>query len=148
MNTINVMRQAIEALEYHTAQTRPVLGTEAAITALRAELERLDAVEPVAWGVAYTSRKPTDLFFYEDEARIEAEHCGGTARVVPLYTAPIAPAIPALTCQDMALRCPSWNDIDGAARWAYALAAERAGVQIKDTLQELADDAKQIGLEY
>lgn len=43
MSAIDVMRKALDALEYHTAQTRPVLGTEAAIAALRAEIERLGA---------------------------------------------------------------------------------------------------------
>jgi hypothetical protein len=63
------------------------------------------------------------------------------------------PAIPALTPNEVyaglaAQDCFDLGEFGAGARWAYALAAERAGAQIKDPLQELADDARQIGLEY
>ena len=35
MNHIEVMKQALEALEYHTEQTRPLFKTEHAIVALK-----------------------------------------------------------------------------------------------------------------
>lgn len=41
------MRQALEALEYHTAQTRPIERTNIAITALRTALDAPQ--QPVAW---------------------------------------------------------------------------------------------------
>lgn len=136
MNTINVMRQAIEALEYHTAQTRPVLGTEAAITALRAELERLDAVEPVAWrifdgegGYDFRDELPSE------ESREWSARYG--RKWEPLYTAPIAPAIPAPTheqidegwiqCGGSGSAYDAWHD---GARWAYDLAAKRAQAMV------------------
>lgn len=76
--------------------------------------------------------------------------------VRPIYTAPIAPSIPAPTheqidegwiqCGGSGSAYDAWHD---GARWAYDLAAKRAGARIikADTLQELADDARQIGLE-
>lgn len=150
MNTINVMRQAIEALEYHTAQTRPVLGTEAAITALRAELERLETVEPVA---CQACGGPATHNAEEDRTGLPGPYCNDCD---PPTAAPIAPSIPALTAEDVRTELTRQYDEDGGAHflkladWAYALAAERAGARIikADTMQELADDAKQIGLEY
>lgn len=37
--SVEAMKQALEALEYHTEQTRPITQTQEAITALRAALE-------------------------------------------------------------------------------------------------------------
>lgn len=167
MNTIEVMRKALEALTCSGEPDDPghrcghcddyVDRNGPVRAALRAELERLETVEPVAWGVTYhASWEPTDLFFSEDEARIEAENCGWTARVVPLYPAPIAPSIPALTIEDVAASAPEFADVPkygpaylAGAHWAYTLAAARCGARIikADPLQELADDARQIGLE-
>lgn len=42
-----LLRQALDALEYHRAQTRPILRTEETIEALRAALQR-PAADPVA----------------------------------------------------------------------------------------------------
>jgi len=144
VTTIEVMRKALEALKHsrsvlnHRDLALECVPVNAAITALRAEIERLEAVEPVVWGVTYhASGEPTDLFFSEDEARIEAENCGWTARVVPLYTAPIAPAIPAPTheqidegwiqCGGSGSAYDAWHD---GARWAYDLAAKRAHARV------------------
>lgn len=38
--THELLQQALDALEYHTAQTRPIHNTELAIETLRAELEK------------------------------------------------------------------------------------------------------------
>lgn len=120
--------------------------------ALCAELKHLEAVEPYTWyddstGETYTAEAIADGVRLAEDLR-------------PLYTAPIAPAIPALSEGDVvnqyvgtfaaktSSRLPSFDAWEHGARWAYALAAERAGVQIKYPLQELADDAGQIGLEY
>jgi len=45
--TKEVLKLALEALEYHTAQTRPIHETNEAITAIKAALEAKD--EPVGW---------------------------------------------------------------------------------------------------
>ena len=224
MSAIDVMRKALEALEPRCGTNADERQPDGAITALRAELERMEAVEPVAWavmnGVQRVSAHLTSFGASDDRDRrqLSNELSGNLAAhwVAPLYTAPIAPATSeqkpkagetwhvlragAVTCATLTIseitqstvlfaptsytgkgeRVPlgrglqfierasspiapaipalTANDIDRAAgtsdgffagaRWAYALAAERAGVQIKDPLQELADDARQIGLEY
>lgn len=154
MSTIEVMRKALEALEHaekdaadfqriNTDQT----GT--AITALRAELERLEAVEPYIWyddssGETYTAKA------IADGVRLASE-------LWPLYPVPIAPAIPAMTIEDVCESAPEFADVPkygpaylAGALWAYTLAAARTGARIvkADALQELADNAKQLGLEY
>ena len=43
-----VMEMALEALEYHTAQTRPIHQTSEAITAIKEALAQPEQ-EPVAW---------------------------------------------------------------------------------------------------
>ena len=45
-----LLQQALDALIYHTGQTRPIARTDSAITALRSELAQ-PAPEPVAWQV-------------------------------------------------------------------------------------------------
>ena len=47
-----------------------------------------EAQEPVAWYVTGCSR-----LLDEDEAKAEARHIGGTARAIPLYTAPHADSV-------------------------------------------------------
>jgi hypothetical protein len=75
-----VLEQAIEALEYHTAQTRPIYVTNEAITALRTALEAKD-VEPVAW------MSPSGAVY---RTRFQAvENCEQV--VTPLFTHPAAP---------------------------------------------------------
>jgi hypothetical protein len=44
--SIEAMKQALEALEYHTAQTRPITQTQDAITALRTAIEQAEKQEP------------------------------------------------------------------------------------------------------
>ena len=136
MTTIEVMRKALEALEHAEKDAADFQRintdqTGAAITAIRAELERLEAAEPVAW-------------MHEDGRVVgattmqAAERDGGAMKSslsgykTPLYTAPIAPAIPALTPQDIVAEADDGATFGDGAHWAYALAAERAGVQIKD----------------
>lgn len=170
MSTIEVMRKALEALENSVdlvqaeytdnwRHGRPTRAAQldglkrlaedhaSAITALRAELERMEAVEPVAWGRVFEG-EVCDIICPSEHAREPGSY------TVPLYTAPIAPSIPALSESDTDA---GWDAAGGGdayaawgvgASWAYALAAQRAGVQIKDPMQELADDSKQIGLEY
>ena len=80
------------------------------------------------------------------------------AEIERLESNPIAPStIPALTIDEVAEGAPEFADVPkygpaylAGAHWAYTLAAARCGARIikADTLQELADDARQIGLEY
>lgn len=145
MTTIEVMRKALEALDCLMAEAEVVDSSRKAIyidpdirkmldenrrsereviTALRAEIERLEGVEPVAWGMVNAETGLIlDVICPEEHAREPGSY------TVPLYTAPIAPAIPALTPIEIELigELPEKT----VARWAYALAAERACVQIK-----------------
>lgn len=147
--TIEVMRKALEALD--EARQCPVwpgslkdaAGIEPAIAALRAEIERLEAA-PDAYAIPLAPPGVDDTLFrlaFAEDVPMPVD-----PRAYRLYAWPVAPAIPALTYQE--LKSVMYPHSFSDARWAYALAAERAGVQIKDTLQELADDARQIGLEY
>lgn len=171
MIATEVMRKALEALENsldlvqaeYTDNWRHGLPTRAAqldglkrlaedhasaITALRAEIERLGAAPSLTCqtfgeGVAVPCAEcNTVLVDSQELAELRA------------MAAPIAPSIPALSESDTDA---GWDAAGGGdayaawgvgASWAYALAAQRAGVQIKDPMQELADDSKQIGLEY
>lgn len=167
MIATEVMRKALEALELADrcmgGSSDPMLlprthrTVELTIPALRAEIERLEAVEPVAYRWQ-PSKFFADFVLTADAGRAALAREFGLA-VESLYTAPIAPAIPALTIMGAAGRLrlfepaklqnpESAEGFHFGARWAYALAAQRAGVQIKDPMQELADDSKQIGLEY
>lgn len=167
MSAIDVMRKALEALDSCTPgdySTGHVIGPSydekavgEAIIALRAELERLEAVEPVAFmwqhdetgRVGFIDPWQRQNGFEANNPRCKVVHA--------LYTAPIAPAIPALTIEEVAAGAPEFADVPkygpaylAGAHWAYTLAAARTGARIikADTLQELADDARQIGLEY
>lgn len=135
MTTIEVMRKALEALDEPSYKTEKEV---AAITALRAEIARLEAAEPVAWAdpksVTRLQRLPP--------GSVQITSISGSCEppwTQPIYTTPTPPAaIPALTDEELRAayreRCgdmePMLTDII-LARWAYALAAERAGVEIK-----------------
>ncbi len=83
------MQQALDALVYHTEQTRPISKTESAIAALREALERLDGLgqmqEPAGalWELRtprgkqpfryYTPEQVCDMLDAEREARQEAQ---------------------------------------------------------------------------
>ncbi len=238
MIATEVMRKALEALENsldlvqaeYTDNWRHGLPTRAAqldglkrlaedhasaITALRAEIERLEAVEPHGWlydwvhssatgrpdetytgftlnedyakrhdnarpiytapiapavipaqvpdtglpwlpalGELVCAAKDRDAAWADQERAIDAAHCK-LFRL--LRAATPAPAIPALTIEEVAEGAPEFADVPkygpaylAGAHWAYTLAAARTGARIikADPLQELADDARQIGLEY
>lgn len=104
-----------------------------------------------ALGELVCAAKDREAAWADQERAIDAAHCK-LFRL--LRAATPAPAIPALTDEDVRTEVVRQHDDEGhvhflnLAGWAYSLAAERAGVQIKDPLQELADDARQIGLEY
>lgn len=163
MSMIEVMRKALEAMRGAAAELSSILAAindermphdgdefherlDACLSvsaALRAEIERLEAAEPVAWAVFWKvgSAMPDGTWWArgrvcdnEAEALEAKEKYTQPARVAPLYTAPAPPAaIPALTLDDMdaapknCLYVPS-----DLAHWAYALAAERTGARIKD----------------
>jgi hypothetical protein len=46
---IDTMKQALEALEYHQEQTRPIHKTQETITTLRQAIEQAEKQEPVGW---------------------------------------------------------------------------------------------------
>lgn len=60
-----------------------VLSQVAALTAAQPAAPQQEAQEPVAWYVTGCGR-----LLDEDEAKAEARHIGGTARAIPVYTAP------------------------------------------------------------
>jgi hypothetical protein len=172
MTTIGVMRKALEALEHAEKDAADFQRintdqTGAAITALRAELERLEAAEPatarpacvdgrcpdrrecdvaraclhhtapiapaaagpVAW--MYTSRfAGYDRFVTRFQSDLDTYKAD---KVWPLYTTPTPPAtIPALTPEDIVAEADDGATFGEGARWAYALAAERAGSRVEE----------------
>lgn len=178
MQILDTLRKALEALEWCVEQGGgPTCEHEsggavcfckenAAITALRAEIERLEAAEPVAARPACvdgrcpdrrecdvaraclhhtapakpTAAEPVAYMWQHDETgrigfidpwQLQNGFEANNPRckiVCPLTAAPIAPSIPALTEAEVRAM---WGTQGHAANWAYALAAERAGVQIK-----------------
>jgi hypothetical protein len=80
-------QQALDALEYHVAQTRPIHETSEAITALRAALQDEGKQEPVA--------------YIRTEDGLLAKNDGGTfgPRWTPLYAAP--PQRPLMTDEEL-----------------------------------------------
>lgn len=105
-----------------------------------------------ALGELVCAAKDREAAWADQERAIDAAHCK-LFRLLRAAT-PAPATIPALTDEDVRTEVVRQHDDEGhvhflnLAGWAYSIAAQRAGVQIKDTLQELADDAKQIGLEY
>jgi len=45
----DLIQKAIDALEYHTAQTRPINKTDEVIAELKSALSAVPAQEPIAW---------------------------------------------------------------------------------------------------
>jgi hypothetical protein len=91
MTTIGVMRKALEALEHAEKDAADFQRintdqTGAAITALRAEIERMEGVEPVA----FVDRAELKNMSADFEPTISKSPVSKFD--VPLYTAPIAPA--------------------------------------------------------
>ena len=78
--SIEAMKLALEALEYHQEQTRPIHKTQETITALRKAIEQAEKQEPVAW-VAYGFGKEKHNLDYAQED-VDALEIG-----TPLYTA-------------------------------------------------------------
>ena len=179
MTTIEVMRKALEALEYAEKDAADFQRintdqTGAAIAALRAEIERLEAAEPVAARPACLDGKCPDRREC-DVARACLHHTAPTPPAKPTAAEPVAEvynpwrhtlencasgdnylshseyhelikelddlyrlraappaAIPALTDEECEIRNRDpHTEWDADMRWAYALAAERAGVEIK-----------------
>lgn len=162
MTTLEVMRKALEALRdtleflnhhskyWNTGTEHPALVAERGrdtITALRAEIERLEAAEPVS-GWKLVPVEPTLEMLVAAGREDDAAFAGGSthgARPEDLWAAmldaaPSPPAaIPALTMDELERQVPPqlYTDDDrgafmSGARWAYALAAERAGARIKE----------------
>ena len=111
--------------------------------ALRADAGRyrwLEKVEPVAWAISYDGETPGSLWDAGDGALLDLEvkRQGGTTRKMALYAA--APSIPALTDAEMSVEFDRAHANCGlgdfvscfdTCRWAYALAAERAGAKVE-----------------
>ena len=140
MNTIEVMRKALAALEPRCGTNADERQPDGAITALRAELERLEAVEPACnphpkapHGFNRNASHSAGRSVCDCESwdPYEEGYQAGLLAGLAHDSAPIAPAIPALTGEDMQGH-PMITEARALAAWAYALAAERAGVQIKE----------------
>jgi hypothetical protein len=78
--SIEAMQQALNALEYHTMQTRPIHHTDKAIEALRQAIEQAGKQEPVAY-IDHVSGKPKFINGYVVQTDYD----------IPLYTAPLKP---------------------------------------------------------
>jgi hypothetical protein len=85
MTKDKALKLALDALEYHTAQTRPIHQTNETITAIKERLAQPEQ-EPVAWGVFEGNLH--DMFFTQEEAQEMADLKGTHAEVRPLYTTP------------------------------------------------------------
>ena len=75
MTKDEALKLALEALEYHTAQTRPIHQTSEAITAIKEALAQPEQ-EPVAWMDEYGDVLSASVV------------SGKGLRNIPLYTAP------------------------------------------------------------
>lgn len=115
-------QQALEALEYHVEQTRPIHRTSEAITALRAALaQQAEPVEPVAWIQPDHLQKARVAPFL---CRVEpTQRC---ADFVPFWTAPPQRKLVPLTDEE----------ILAAVGW------ERAAMYMKLTPSFPVDEAK------
>ena len=102
--SIEAMKQALEALRYHTAQTRPIHQTNEAIKALEEALAKQEQGEPVAWMREDGQRVTTasDRHNYPDYE---------TRYSIPLYTHPPQRTWVGLTTEDMAtcINEPAWD---------------------------------------
>ena len=84
-----LLQMALDALEYHTQQTRPIQRTEAAILALREALAAPQA-EPVAWAMLRADGLVLDVICPDERDAYQGEY------TVPLYAAPPAAPAPAV----------------------------------------------------
>jgi hypothetical protein len=86
MTDKEVMQQALDALLYHTEQTRPITRTAAAIAALRERLEQPEQ-EPVAWiSQGNDVSRSKNLLIRLDVVKYFEET--GFDGLMPLYAAP------------------------------------------------------------
>jgi hypothetical protein len=81
--SIEAMQQALNALEYHTMQTRPIHHTDKAIEALRQAIEQAEKQEPVAWMVLTQDDKKLMLYGEEKPPIFNTP-----VKLIPLYAAP------------------------------------------------------------
>ena len=93
-----LLEQALDALEHHTEQTRPIHNTQVAMDEIRAALERSPhpQAEPVAWrwqstfgGWSYGKKDQINIYVLRDGYAVQ-----------PLYAAPPASRKP-LTDEEM-----------------------------------------------
>lgn len=90
------MQQALDALEYHVEQTRPIERTNLAITALLEALEQPEP-EPVAWACQFYKGKRLEVFSTEERASTYVKRSlenGADVRLISLYTHPAPPQKP------------------------------------------------------
>jgi len=92
-----LLRQALDALEYHMQQTRPIDKTSDAITAIRA---RLDGAPQPARSL---SRRLAAAGFTRRDTRIECDECGKkvTPQFLPIHECAPQPARVPLTWAEM-----------------------------------------------
>lgn len=134
MQILDTLRMALEALDEPSYKTEKEVE---AITALRAQIEALEKVEPVAWvdllsDAQEVVRNKPHWKRWIDGNPLSNDIAVWMADFAEKYTAPTPPAaIPALTSKDILAGHIIHGSIGNVARWAYALAAERAGVEVK-----------------
>jgi hypothetical protein len=73
--SIEAMKQALEALEYHQEQTRPIHKTQETIATLRQTIEQAEKQKPIGW-------------FAKSWQGVYVELMPEAADAIPLYTAP------------------------------------------------------------
>jgi hypothetical protein len=81
--SIEAMKQALEALEYHQEQTRPIHKTQETITTLRQAIEQAEKQEPVAY--KYTDKTNPLVYYFTDREDVTPNP---DVIETALYTAP------------------------------------------------------------
>ena len=114
--SIEAMQQALNALEYHTMQTRPIHHTDKAIEALRQAIEQAGKQEPVAY-IDHVSGKPKFINGYVVQTDYD----------IPLYTAPPRKPWVGLNWDDMPETYAGDKSFLNIARWAEARLRSKNG---------------------
>ena len=121
MTKDEALRLALEALEYHTEQTRPIPYTIAAIVKIKKVLLQQEAKdEPVAW--FWFDERDGGEWIHIADNQINANKFGN-AKVIPLYATPPQRTWVGLTndeVNDFAAGCHLGNSVQGAIYKAEA----------------------------
>jgi hypothetical protein len=95
MSTTKLAFQLLAASNYIDALGGVSQSYRQALASYEAEAEAKPADEPVAWAISYDGKTPYALWDYGEGALLDLEvkRLGGTASKMPLYAAPVAPAL-------------------------------------------------------